>query len=186
MGDRVLYFTFGMAAAVVAMLFVGPAWSGIVEYSFPEVIVTQRELEEREPDIAEPTVIERIRFQTIEPAQLAIAPGGGDPTVADFCRPVTVATTDTVTDTLILLRSGSVREPSIFTPWEPLRFRATGPTNAGDLREYTFHPRGGFDFQASGDSVLVRQGRFAVVRDLWETGSQAYTIFSLVSRLIGG
>lgn len=183
---RLGYFGAGAAVAVVAMLFVGPAWSSVVEYSFPRVIVTQAELEGREPDLAEPTIIERIRFVQVPPAQIAVAPGGGAGTLDAFCRPIVLATTDTVevVDTLILIRSGSVREPSVLTPWRPLLFRATGPTNTGELVEHTFHPRGSFDFQASGDSLLVRHGRFALVRDAWEVGSQAFTLFWLLQEVL--
>jgi len=179
--SRLAWFLVGFAAAVVVMLFVGPAWSGVVEYSFPEVIVTQAELEDREPP-AEPTIIERVVYRNIPPAQAARAPGGAAELVSSFCRPVTVATTDTVevVDTLFLARSGEYSEPGLFTPWRPSRLQLTGPTSAGDLLELTFHPRGSHDWRSDPGEVRVREYRAAFARDAFETVATYWTLFSAV------
>jgi len=178
---RLSWFLVGFAAAVVVMLFVGPAWSSVVEYSFPRVIVTQAELEDREPP-AEPTIIERIVFRTLPPTRTALALEGGADFLSSFCTPVVVSTTDTleVVDTLFLARSGVLEEPSLFAPWRPSRLQLTGPTNVGDLQELTFHPRGSHDWRAVGGSVRVRDQRLAFARDAFETVSTYWTLFSIV------
>lgn len=178
-GGRLGYFLAGAIVTFVAMLFIGPAWSSVVEYSFPEVIVTQGELEDREPP-AEPTIIERVVYRTLPPAQAARAPQGAGELVVNFCRPVTVSTVDTVevTDTLWLARSGVYEEPGILTPWSPGRLQLTGPTNTGDLLELTFHPRGSHDWRAEGGGARVREYRASFARDAFETVSTYWTIYS--------
>lgn len=181
-GGRLAYFVAGAVAAVLAMLFLDSAWASTVRLDYPTVFVRTEEIEAREPDIENPTVVERIIYRTIPPAGVAIARGGAADAVSEFCRPVVVSTSDTVevVDTLFLVRSGTVAEPPLLAPWRPGLFRATGPTNAGDLVERSYRPRGSFAFEVSGDSMLVRQGRFAGARDAFETVSTYWTLVSAI------
>lgn len=137
--------------------------------TYRDVIVSDTVILEREPPARPPTIIERIRYVTIEPRQVATAPGGGASDVAEFCRPTVVATTDTVevpvVDPMLLLRSVS-HDPGWF--WQRDNLLLTGPTSTGDLRALDYSVRPGFSVRVHGDSALVRYPRTALFRELLE------------------
>ncbi len=137
--------------------------------AYPEVIVPAARIIELEPP-TEPGWRDRIVNHYITPTQLATAPGGAQDALADFCRPVVLRTIDTVeveVPSLVLLRSGVTRDG-----WWTQRGSVdlVGFTNYGDLKRFSFSTRPGWDFIASGDSVLVRYPRTAVVRQVIEVG----------------
>lgn len=178
MADRLLYLLLGAAVGAFAFQSCGspelPSW--------PEVVVPAARIIELEPPDRPPTIVERVVYRNIGPAQLASSPGGALEELASFCRPVVVSTVDTVevADPQLLLRSGSWDD----SWWGSDELVLTGFTNAGDLRRYVYHPRGGFDFRTSGDSILVRSGRFNLIRDAWELGAQGWTAYSLLRALL--
>lgn len=133
---------------------------------YSEVVVPARAIEEREPP-TEPTIIERVRFITIPPRQVATAPGGAQSDVQAFCAPsVARVTGDTaqVAETL-LIRSGT-HSPGWWFGKD--RLLLTGPTSTGDLKALDFEVRPGFDFRVNGDSVLVRYNRTGFLRQAAE------------------
>jgi len=124
-------------------------------------------------------------FGTGDQLQVARAPGCAVDEVAAFCRPSILAVTDTVVDTLyvpqLLLRSVSY-DPAWL--WGKDKLLLTGPTSAGDLKALDYSVRGSFTARTSGDSVIVRYPREAVVWDVLGALLQLYGAIDLASRLI--
>lgn len=155
------------AAIVGALLFYVVAPANPI--TFTEVIVPAARIIELEP----PTEVrwrDRIVNHYVAPTQVATAPGGAAEAVVTFCRPVVLSTVDTVeveVPAMVLLRSGVTRGG-----WWTQRGTVdlTGLTNHGDLMRFSFSTRPGWDFVASGDSVLVRYPRTAVVKQIAEFG----------------
>lgn len=156
-----------VAAIIGALLFYVIAPANTV--TFTEVIVPAARIIELEP----PTVVrwrDRIVNHYVAPIQVATAPGGAQDALQEFCRPVVLRTVDTVeveVPAKVLLRSGVTRDG-----WWTQRGQIdlVGFTNFGDLKRFSFPTRPGWDFIASGDSVLVRYPRTAVVRQVIEVG----------------
>lgn len=150
---------------------------------YPEIIVPAARIIEREAPARPPTIVERIVYVNVQPELRAEAPGGALEDVQAFCRPVSPVDTDTVRvpDPMFLIRSGAWHESWLGRD----ELRLAGPTNAGDLLEYTYRSRGSFDFRTDGDSVLVRYGRLNVVRDWFELGSQLFTIYHVIKATTG-
>lgn len=153
-----------LAGALLAYIFIP---SDPIVYT--EVIVPARAIEVREPPASPPTIVERIRYVSIPPRQVATAPGGAQGDVVTFCAPsVAQATGDTATASpALLLRSGT-HDPGWF--WQRDKLLLTGPTSQGDLKALDYGVRPGFDFRTSGDSVLVRYPRPALLREGIEFG----------------
>lgn len=158
--------------------------------TYTDVVVPAARIIEREPPDRPPTIIERVRFITVEPRQVATAPGGAMDDVTRFCRPTTVVQTDTVEvpapDPMLLFRSVSFDERPAWNPFAKDELLVTGPTSLGDLRSLDYPVRGSFDIRASGDTALARYPRGALVRDVVETGAIIYTAVDLVGLLLGG
>lgn len=139
--------------------------------TFDRVVVPPQRIVELEPPARPPTIIERVRFITIQPRQVATAPGGAAPEVSAFCRPVVLEARgeDSVQESthtpVLVLRSGSY-DRSWWNPLSKGELALTGFTNLGDLQRSTYSTRSSFDFRTSGDSVIVRQGRGALVGDV--------------------
>jgi len=171
----------------IAWLFVG-AISGIVFFqqcgpepfvSFPEVIIPVARIIELEPPDRPPTIIERVVYQ-FPPASTARALGGGTAAIEAFCQPLIAAIKqDTVVITTVepqlFLRSGTLDQ----SWWGKDNFSVTGPTNTGDLLRLSYHTRGSFDFRASGDSVIVRYGKFNIFKDYAQLASDTWALYSL-------
>lgn len=156
--------------------------------TYTDVVVPAARIIEREMPDRPPTIIERVRFITVEPRQVATAPGGGVDDVTRFCRPTVISQTDTVevpvADPMLLFRSVSLDERPIYNPFARDELLVTGPTSLGDLRALDYQVRGSFDVRASGDSALVRYPRGALIRDVVEVGAVAYTAIDLIPELI--
>lgn len=156
--------------------------------TYTDVVVPAARIIEREPPDRPPTIIERVRYVNVPPAQVATAPGGATDDVARFCRPTVVAKTDTVevpvADPMLLFRSVSFDERPIWNPLAKDELLVTGPTSLGDLKALDYPVRGSFDVRASGDTALVRYPRGALVRDVVETGAVVYTAIDLIPELI--
>jgi hypothetical protein len=136
---------------------------------YSEVIVPTRAIEVREPPARAPTVVERIRYVSIPPRQVATAPGGAQGDVVTFCAPtVAQVAGDTITHAPALLIRSGTHTPGWF--WGKDKLLLTGPTSTGDLRALDYSVRPGFDFRASGDSVLVRYPRTGLLRQVVEIG----------------
>lgn len=156
------YIALPIAGALAAYVFLP---NDPIVYS--EVVVPARAIEVREPPASAPTIIERIRYVSIPPRQVATAPGGAQGDVVTFCAPtVARAANDTTTHApTLLLRSGT-HSPGWF--WARDKLLLTGPTSTGDLKALDYSVRPGFDFRASGDSVLVRYPRTGLLREVVE------------------
>jgi len=150
--------------------------------SYSEVIVPARVIEEREPPPREPTIIERVRFVTVEARVTARAPGGAAENVTAFCRPEVVLATATdsapeLPPPTSLVRSGRY-EPSIWPPWGRGSLFLSSLTSHGDLVAQDFDVRPWHDFRAA-DSIVVRQPRAAWARQVAQ-GALWYGVFRLV------
>ena len=150
--------------------------------SYSEVIVPARVIEEREPPPREPTIVERIRYVTVEARQTARAPGGATANVSAFCQPQVVLATSTdsapeLPPPTSLVRSGRY-EPSIWPPWGRGDLFLSSVTSHGDLVGQDFTVRPWHDFRA-GDSVIVRQPRGAWARQVAQ-GALWYGVFRLL------
>lgn len=155
--------------------------------TYTDVVVPAARIIEREPPDRPPTIIERIRYVNIPPAQVATAPGGAADDVTRFCRPTVIAKTDTVEvpapDPMLLFRSVSLEERPIWNPLATDELLVTGPTSLGDLQALDYQVRGSFQARASGDSALVRYPRGSMVRDVVEVGAIIYTAIDLIRLL---
>lgn len=154
--------------------------------TFREVIVRTEQIEALEPPQRPPTIIERFRFVNVEARQIATAPGGGAPDVADFCRPTVLTLTDTVEvpAPILLVRSGTHSPAPWWNPFAKDGLRLNGPTSLGDLRSLDYGVRDGFDFRTSGDSVIVRHPRFAAARDVLNLATDVYVAIDLIGKLV--
>jgi hypothetical protein len=126
---------------------------------YRNVEVTRDQIEASEPD----TVVqfrERIVYRTVEPEQVAVAPGGAVEDVDAFCRGGGFVRADTLDgggrpDPRLLIRSGSFSGRELVL---------TGPLSNGDLQQSSYRTRAPFQFRVTGDSVLVQGSRFWWVR----------------------
>ena len=172
--SRAAWLIVGMVSGVVLMQFFGP--EPFVE--FPEVIVPAARIIELEPPARPPTIVERVVYR-FPPVRTARAVGGGTAAVSAFCEPVlTPIQTDTVVVTagpILMLRSGVYNR----SWWGKDNLRLVGPTNMGDLLQLSYHTLGSCDFRTSGDSVIVRYGRFNAVKDYARMASDMWALYSI-------
>lgn len=158
------YIALPFAGALAAYVFLP---NDPIVYS--EVVVPARAIEVREPPASAPTIVERIRYVSIPPRQVATAPGGAQSDVVTFCAPtVAQAAGDTTTHAPTLLIRSGTHTPGWF--WGKDKLLLTGPTSANALMALDFNVRPGFDFRTSGDSVLVRYPRTGLLREIIEFG----------------
>lgn len=148
--------------------------------TYSAVIVPAKVIEEREPPDREPTIVERVKFVTVEARRTATAPGGGLANVSEFCRPQVVlatATTDSAPELpppTTLIRSGRY-SPSVWPPWGAGELFLSGVTSHGDLVARDYRVRPWHDFRAA-DTVVVRQPRAALARQVAQ-GALWYAVF---------
>lgn len=170
-----------VAGGVAVLLFARP--DPEVIYDLVEVPVER--IVEREPDTVV-RFVDRIRYVTPDPVQIAVAPLGAATQVASFCAPsVLTAAADTVTDRppeQLLLRS-VVHDPGWWFSKD--RLTLTGPTSYGDLQAIDVDVRPGFTVRTVGDSVLVRYPRTGFAREAVEVGGPLL-LGLLVGMALGG
>jgi hypothetical protein len=139
---------------------------------YRDVIVTPERIIEQEPD----TVVrwrERVVTRVLEPEVVATAPEAGKADVARFCAAEVerampsdgLRVSLSVPEPQALLRSVQV-DPGYFL--SPDKVVLTGPLSTGDLRAWDFTTRTGWSARVSGDSVIFRQPRFQVLKDIGE------------------
>lgn len=137
---------------------------------FTEVVVPAPRILEREPEVRQ-TIVERIRFVTIEPRQAARAPGGAVDFVSSFCRPTVVAASGSSIEReepATLIRS-LVHRPSRI-PFRRDELELFGVTSLGDLTDSFYDVRPGFTVVSGGPTIVVRYPRAAVLVELLELG----------------
>lgn len=130
--------------------------------------VTAKDIRDAQPPVDQ-GIGDRIQFKVVGPEKVAIAPRGAAEQVASFCRPVILATTDTVevpVDPQLAIETVDT-DPGWF--FHPDRILLTGFTNTGDLKALEFRGRNGWDARTDGDSVIFRTPRFGLARE----GAQA-------------
>lgn len=162
--------------AVVAWLAMYALADGPSVIQEPFIILHREQVEASEPPV-EVRWRDRVVYKYLQPDQVALAPGGATDAVASFCRPVTVTATDTVyVDPQVLVRSGVTRDG-----WWLQRGRVdlVALRNDGDLLRYSYPTRPGWDFIASGDSLLVRYPRLALPRQVAEVTIPPLAVFAV-------
>lgn len=146
--------------------------------SYPEVIVPAARIIEREP----PTEVrwrDRIVYRYVTPDVRATAPGGALDDVARFCRPLVVASTDTVRiGTPSVIRS-VVYNPSL-VPLRKDRLLVTSMNGYGDLfaEDYRVRPGYSVSFESG-----VRYSRLAPLREIGE-GALWYLTFRAAEAIL--
>lgn len=156
------------------------------------VFVERTHIVEQEPDTVV-RFIDRIVYVTAPMVRHEIALGGAALEVAEFCRPsVTRSVSGDSTQSVsppapqLLIRSVVFREPGLFRPLERARAQFTGVTSHGDLELQEYLVRGSFEARAGpGTDITVRYGRVALLRDVFEGGSQLWAVFSIGRELWG-
>jgi hypothetical protein len=172
-----------MAMGAVALYALSPS----PEPQYHTVIVPVEHIIQREPDTVR-TFVDRIRFVSVPPRQVATAPRGSEGQIQEFCKPVIVAATQTdeepgtLTDPMLLLRSVTFDHR---WAWRKDHLLLTGPTNYGDLMAIDYEVRGDWTARTVGDGVLVQYPRTSLLYDVWEGGSQVYTGIKIVEALVG-
>jgi hypothetical protein len=153
---------------------------------YRDVVVPARVIIEREPDTIR-TFVDRIRFVEAPARQIATAPGGAASQVQEFCTPTIVAQTDTVevgqpVDPMLLLRSVSYNRR---WAWRRDHLLVTGPLSTGDLVAEDYEVRGDWTVAVRGSSSLVQYPRTSFLYDIWEGGSQIFTLYKVGEFLMG-
>jgi len=158
-------------------------WPGPIYY--PEVIAPAPRILVREVPPGPPTIQERIIYVYLQPDVRAVAPGAVTDDVARFCRPVTVATTDTVrVPSLSLIRSVSYT-PAIF-PLAQGGLLVTSMDGYGDLMAEDYRVRAPFGVAAGLEApyrTTVRYPRWGILRDAAH-GALWYGAFRLVEAVV--
>lgn len=170
---------------VALMAGYGLAWAmnGGEEVVYRDVEVPVERIREVERVDTVVDLRERIVFRTGEPETVAVATGAARPDLDRFCGPLIQAAADSASGAAadgradvgetpaiapaLLLRSART-EPGWF--WRSGSVVLTGPTNTGDVRQFTYRVRPGWQAAVAGDSILMQTPRFGWVRELTEAG----------------
>jgi hypothetical protein len=177
-----LYTATGIALGAFAGILVWSLMHSEPEPQYREVMVPVERIREVERVDTVVTWRERIVYVTQQAEQVATAPGGGQEDVDRFCAPDTIriAGTDTVRVPTpvpqLLLRS--VRHEDAWYFGRD-RLILTGPTNTGDLRQFTYSTRGGYQARVHADSLVFQYPRSALLKQAIEFGSFLATGFVL-------
>jgi hypothetical protein len=152
---------------------------------YPEVIVPAPRIIVREVPSGPPTIREKIVYVYLTPDVRAVAPGGATEDVARFCRPVMVASTDSV-------RVGTpsvIRTVTVGTTWLPFQrhpLLVTSMNGYGDLVAEDYRARTPFGVAAGLEEpyrTVVRYPRWAPLREV-ATGFGWYIGFRLMEAVV--
>lgn len=153
--------------------------------SYPEVIVPAARIIIREVPSGPPSLVERIKYVYLQPEVRAVAPGGALDDVARFCRPLLMASTDTVKiGTPSVIRSVSYN-PSLL-PLTKGSLLVTSMDGYGDLVAEDFRLRVPFGVAAGLQepySTTVRYPRWAPLRELG-SGALWYLTFRSIEAIL--
>lgn len=167
-------------AIVVAAFLWGRNGRAAPEVRYERVEVPVEVLLEREPDTVV-TFVDRIKYVSVPPVQIAVAPRSAQIDAQAFCRPITVS--ETVTDTVyiepkLLLRSVSV-DQAMWTGRNQVFL--TGLLSNGDLIGTDYSVRGSWSARVNADSVIVLQSRIS-----WLKGAMEFAIPLAAGVFLGG
>lgn len=155
-------------AVVGALALYVLAWRGPIPY--PEVIVPAARIIEREVPSGPPGIVERVRYVYLTPDVRAVAPASVLDDVARFCRPVVVASTDTIQVPSPTVIRSVVYRPSL-VPLVKDQLLVTSMDGYGDLVAEDYSVRAPFGIAAGLEEpyrTTVRYSRLAPVREVAE------------------
>ena len=140
--------------------------------SYPEVVVPAARIVEREVPSGPPRIVERIRYVYLTPDVRAVALGGAVGDVARFCRPVVVASTDTIRMPIPSVIRSLYYKPSL-VPLRKGELLVTSMGGYGDLVAEDFRTRAPFGVAAGLQAPFNTTVRYSRLTPLHEIAGGA-------------